>query len=136
MNRTEALEMIIDYAAFIFDAPNPKQRKRDRNYLHARAAAVHYAYHKLGMTYNDIGKVLGGRHHASIMNMERMYEQYYRWDKNQKNFDGIVEFASSLNVATDNVKSRGWRDRYIERLTRLCRAQHETIIELNAEVSK
>ena len=134
MNKEKAIKQIADYTSYIFGVDDIKAECRQLPHIHARSAVSVAANENLGMTDQEIASFLD-KDRVTIINARKKYEIYYRFDGVKQQFDSIASFAKKIRVA-DVLDTEDWRDRYIVRLTNLCRSQHDTILNLNAKLSK
>ena len=134
MNKEKAIQQIADYASYVFGVEDIKAECRQLPHIHARSAIAVAANKNLGMTDQQVASFLD-KDRVTIINARRKYEIYYRFDGVRQQFDSIASFAKNMRVS-DVLDAEDWRDRYITRLTNLCRSQHDAILELNAKISR
>lgn len=95
-------------------------KSRKRVYINARSSFAYHARKHLGLTFREIGEVLGGKDHATALHAINNYETYYKYDGYKVEHDEVsskVPTIPELKI----FNPIEWRDRYIRRLKALVR---------------
>lgn len=71
-----------------------KSKSKARRLLDQRVILSYFLYHKRGLTLKEVGKILGGRHHTSIIHYLSCFYDRYILDK---------EFRDKVNILKDKI---------------------------------